>query len=242
MLLQSFQKGKEILELNNFYKRFITSIFGVTLITLSFVYMPEINFLFFGNDYDFHPLILLLAIIFILEILFQLKQNIYSRNKLLFFYFFIYMIFFLHVILLENMFENWKNIFFYLLSQIFITDIFGYLGGKIFGKNKINFIHEISPNKTIEGYLVSIIAGSIWGILILFIFNDFLQINFMIKLLLILSVILTSILGDLFVSKVKRVIGVKDFSNFLYGHGGISDRLDSVLPSFAISFWIFFLL
>ena len=64
----------------------------------------------------------------------------------------------------------------------------------------------------------------------------------MIKLLLILSVILTSILGDLFVSKVKRVIAVKDFSNFLYGHGGISDRLDSVLPSFAISFWIFFLL
>jgi phosphatidate cytidylyltransferase len=61
-------------------------------------------------------------------------------------------------------------------------------------------------------------------------------------MLLILGILISSILGDLFVSKVKRVIGVKDFSNFLYGHGGISDRLDSVLPSFAISFWIFFLL
>ena len=62
------------------------------------------------------------------------------------------------------------------------------------------------------------------------------------KILLIFSVIFTSILGDLYVSKIKRIIKVKDFSNILYGHGGISDRLDSVLPSFAISFWILFLL
>jgi len=44
------------------------------------------------------------------------------------------------------------------------------------------------------------------------------------------------------VSKIKREIKVKDFSSLLYGHGGISDRLDSILPSFAIAFWIFFLL
>lgn len=242
MFWKNFQKGKEILDLNNFYKRIITTIFGLTLIAISFIYVPEINFLFFGNNYHFHPLIIILGIVFILEILFQIIKNKHSRHKLLFIYLFIYLILFLHIIFLENMFENWKNIFFYLLSQVFIIDIFGYLVGKGFGKTKLKFINEISPNKTIEGYIGSIIAGSIWGVIILFVFNDFIKTDFYIKILLVLSIVFTSILGDLFVSKVKRVIAVKDFSNILYGHGGISDRLDSVLPSFAISFWIFFLL
>ena len=242
MLWKNFQKGKEILDLNNFYKRIITTIFGLTLIAISFIYLPVINFLIFGNNYHFHPLIIILAIVFILEILFQLIKNKHSRHKLLFIYLFIYLVLFLHVIFLENMFENWKNIFFYLLTQVFIIDIFGYLVGKIFGKTKLKFIHEISPNKTIEGYIGSVIAGILWGVIILFVFNDFIETDFYIKILLVLSIVFTSILGDLFVSKVKRVISVKDFSNILYGHGGISDRLDSVLPSFAISFWIFFLL
>jgi len=230
------------LGLNNFYKRFITSIFGIIFILFSFIYLSEINFLFLGINFNIHPLVLVLIIVFVLEFLLQIKRNIHARKILLFIYLFSYLVFFLHVLFIENQFENWKNIFFYLLSQVFVIDIFGYLVGKFFGKNKLDFISAISPNKTLEGYIGSIIAGAIWGILILFVMNDVLETNLIKKMLLILGILISSILGDLFVSKVKRVIGVKDFSNFLYGHGGISDRLDSVLPSFAISFWIFFLL
>ena len=50
------------------------------------------------------------------------------------------------------------------------------------------------------------------------------------------------IFGDLLVSKIKRMIKIDDFSNFFYGHGGILDRLDSILPSFVLCFWIFFLI
>tara|TARA_B100001250_G_scaffold313882_1_gene276019 strand:- start:15420 stop:16139 length:720 start_codon:yes stop_codon:yes gene_type:complete len=237
----SFQKGKEILELNNFYKRFITSVFGVFFIVLGILYLPEIKILIFQNSFRIHPLIIILVIGFILEIFFQLKQNKFSRKLSLFLYLFIYLLFFLHIIFLQNTFENWKHIFFYLLSLIFIIDIFGYLSGKILGKTKIGFINNISPNKTLEGYLGSILAGTMWGLIILLIFNTILDINLITKILLIFSVIFTSILGDLYVSKIKRIIKIKDFSNILYGHGGISDRLDSVLPSFAISFWILFL-
>ena len=214
--------------LNNFYKRFITSIFGIIFILFSFIYLSEINFLFLGINFNIHPLVLVLIIVFVLEILLQIKRNIHARKILLFIYLFSYLVFFLHVLFIEN--------------QVFVIDIFGYLVGKFFGKNKLDFISAISPNKTLEGYIGSIIAGAIWGILILFVMNDVLETNLIKKMLLILGILISSILGDLFVSKVKRVIGVKDFSNFLYGHGGISDRLDSVLPSFAISFWIFFLL
>ena len=238
----NFQRGKEILELNNFYKRFITAVFGVFFIALGILYLPEIKILIFENSFRVHILIIILIIIFILEIFFQLKQNKFSRNFSLFLYLFIYLLFFLHIIFLQNIFENWKHIFFYILSLIFIIDIFGYLSGKIFGKTKIGFINNISPNKTLEGYIGSISAGAIWGLISLLIFNTILDINLSTKILLIFSVIFTSILGDLYVSKIKRIIKVKDFSNILYGHGGISDRLDSVLPSFAISFWILFLL
>ena len=58
----------------------------------------------------------------------------------------------------------------------------------------------------------------------------------------VFMILLTSLLGDLLVSKIKRLIDIKDFSNLLYGHGGFLDRLDSLIPSFATSFWIFFLL
>ena len=87
----------------------------------------------------------------------------------------------------------------------------------------------------------AILIGFIAGFIYLSIIVLENPINFSTKILIIFSVIFSSIFGDLFVSKVKRSIEVKDFSKMLYGHGGISDRLDSLLPSFAICFWIFFL-
>jgi len=177
ILLKIFQKGKEILAVSNFYKRIITTFLGLLFIFLGFIYIPDINIQLFNNDQMIHPLIFIALFFFILEILFQLKNNIYSRNLTMLFYSMIYLFFFMHVIFIQNIFENWKILFFYLMSQVFIIDIFGYLTGKIFGKTKLEFVNKISPNKTLEGYIGSVLFGGLWGILFLFFYQDDFQLE-----------------------------------------------------------------
>ena len=105
------------------------------------------------------------------------------------------------------------------------TDTFAYLGGSLFGKHKLSM--EISPNKTIEGSVI----GSLFGTIIGIVFYYFVIGNINIYYLVILSFLLTIFaqLGDLFFSSIKRFYGIKDYSNIIPGHGGILDRLDSVL-------------
>ena len=85
---------------------------------------------------------------------------------------------------------------------------------------------SISPKKTVEGS----IGGIIGSLLLLILFNIFvLKYNF---IFIIVSGILLSIvaqIGDLFASKIKREIGIKDFSNIIKGHGGFLDRFDSII-------------
>ena len=237
---QIIKTEKEIMELNNRTKRIITSILGLLIIYLGFNFLPSFKII----NVSAHPLIILSFLVFILEILLQLKSNKLSRNYKYFLFSIIYAGFFLHVLLIENLIENWKVIFFFNLSLVFIVDTSGYIFGQLFGKNKIKFLTNISPNKTIEGYIGSVIFGLIFGFLIfIFISNKFFSgTNYFLIILFILGLVITSIFGDLFVSKIKRMIKVDDFSNFFYGHGGILDRLDSILPSFVLSFWIFFLI
>ena len=106
-----------------------------------------------------------------------------------------------------------------------MTDTFALFGGKLFGKNKL--IEEVSPNKTIEGS----ITGTIFGTVIGTVFYYFVIGNINIWVLILLTLILSIFgqFGDLFFSSIKRNYKVKDFSNLIPGHGGILDRLDSLL-------------
>ena len=117
------------------------------------------------------------------------------------------------------------------------TDTFAYLFGIIFGKHKL--CPSISPKKTIEGAL-----GGIFGSLILLnLFNYFVLKNNIVFVTLsgiILSIVAQ--IGDLFASKIKREMGIKDFSNIIKGHGGFLDRFDSIIfvtPLVYIVFYIF---
>tara|TARA_Y100000814_G_C12242761_1_gene372176 strand:+ start:92 stop:787 length:696 start_codon:yes stop_codon:yes gene_type:complete len=230
------------LEIRNSSKRLITSIVGIFVIVLGFEFLPTISFIKFLG-FTIHPLVLTALILFFLEIIKQLINNLKSRNYKFYLFILIYIIFFIHVIAIENMTENWKLYFFFVLFQVFSVDSFGYIFGKLFGKSKLSFLVKISPNKTIEGYIGSVIFGFLFGFFILyFLSKNYLDdIGIFIIFITSIGIVITSILGDLAVSKIKRILSIDDFSNIFYGHGGILDRLDSILPSFTFFFWIFFL-
>lgn len=105
-----------------------------------------------------------------------------------------------------------------------ISDISGLLVGKKFGKHKI--FEKISPNKTLEGYIAAFLVPSfIIGSILFFKYElMLLEVCFISSLL-----SFSAILGDGLESLLKRTLQVKDTSNFLPGHGGILDRIDSSL-------------
>ena len=116
----------------------------------------------------------------------------------------------------------------FLISLIAISDISAFFVGKNFGKKP--FFNIISPNKTLEGFLGSVS----FGFLLVFIFCLFQNYEFYlaIKVLLLSTlVVIVSAIGDLAVSLIKRFSGNKDTGNILPGHGGVLDRVDSLLPA-----------
>jgi len=117
-----------------------------------------------------------------------------------------------------------------------MTDTFAYFGGYFIGKHKL--CPSISPNKTIEGAIVGTLVGVMVSTLFyLFVINNSINIAILIGITLVLS--LVGQLGDLFFSSIKRYYKVKDFSNLIPGHGGILDRLDSII--FVILTYILFM-
>lgn len=130
---------------------------------------------------------------------------------------------------------------FYALSLVWIADIGAYFSGKKYGKNKL--APNISPGKTKEGLVGAVFATSLYTLLASYYFD--LDTGKAV-LLVLLSIILTfiSVSGDLYISFLKREAGLKDSGNILPGHGGILDRIDSVLaamPVFLLGFnwWIY---
>lgn len=114
---------------------------------------------------------------------------------------------------------------FYSLFIIWATDSGAYFIGRAMGKRKL--WPEISPNKTVEGFIGGIVCAVIIGI----IFALFTNINATVSSLIGITIFLSIFgqIGDLVESAFKRHFNVKDSGQFLPGHGGILDRFDSLL-------------
>lgn len=106
----------------------------------------------------------------------------------------------------------------------FATDTFAYLGGKLIGKHKIT---QISPNKTLEGSIIGTLICTIISTTYYVVFISPVNMVRTVIILMILSII--GQLGDLFFSLIKRENDAKDFSRLIPGHGGILDRIDSII-------------
>ena len=130
---------------------------------------------------------------------------------------------------------------FYALALVWVADTGAYFAGKKFGKNKL--APNISPGKTKEGLVGAVLATSLYTLVASYYFELDTERS---ALLVLLSVILTfiSASGDLYFSFLKREAGLKDSGNILPGHGGILDRIDSVLaamPVFAVGYnWLIY--
>ena len=112
------------------------------------------------------------------------------------------------------------------LVLIWGVDSAGYFIGLKFGKKKL--YESVSPKKTIEGVYGSIIFTLIFG----FYLGQFFQIDSLLAIASSLMMCFFAIMGDLIQSKIKRQLKVKDFGNWIKGHGGLFDRLDSIIFSF----------
>jgi phosphatidate cytidylyltransferase len=114
---------------------------------------------------------------------------------------------------------------FYSLFIVWATDSGAYFIGRAFGKNKL--WPEISPNKTVEGF----IGGIVCAVIVAILFGIFTDIDASLIQLMMITVFLSIFgqIGDLVESALKRHYEVKDSGNILPGHGGILDRFDSLL-------------
>jgi phosphatidate cytidylyltransferase len=118
-----------------------------------------------------------------------------------------------------------------ILISIFIliwtNDSFAYIVGKSIGKTKL--FERISPKKTIEGSIGGIVFSVIAGYLISKYYIQIAERNIFIWIIIALIVGFFGTIGDLIESKFKRLAGVKDSGKIMPGHGGVLDRLDSVI-------------
>lgn len=107
-----------------------------------------------------------------------------------------------------------------------IGDMFAYFGGALFGKHLLCPL--VSPHKTVEGAVSSVIGGCVMGAGMFYmqrLWGGAVAFPILVSLGLICG--WAGIYGDLFASCIKRTAGIKDFSNLLPGHGGLTDVLDS---------------
>ena len=140
----------------------------------------------------------------------------------------IYILAFLVFIPLLYRAENGKFLIWYLAIAAWGTDTFAYMVGIRFGKHKLT---PISPKKTIEGSIGGIVGAVILSLIYTYILNKVWSYEISYWAIIGISIILSVLgqIGDLAASSIKRFVGIKDFGRIIPGHGGMLDRIDSIL-------------
>lgn len=132
----------------------------------------------------------------------------------------------------------------YLVWLIFLsswgTDTCAYCIGKLFGKHKMT--PELSPNKSVEGAVGGVVGAALLTFIIYgLIFRERMGFDWVTVLIIVVAVALgsyISMIGDLCASAIKREYKIKDFGSLIPGHGGVLDRMDSVVFTAPIVYFV----
>ena len=193
--------------MNNFKKRLSVSLLAFPLIYVLLYQKTLSN---------------LLILIVFLFCIFEWVKIFKKKNAIFFFGLIVLFVFLLSLLRIYN-FEEFNLTFLWLIVLTWLSDIGGYIFGKLFGGPKLT---QISPNKTWAGAIGSIILSQ-FAFLIFFLNSDYKFNITIIFMQLFLSII--GQFGDILMSYVKRKNNKKDTSNFIPGHGGFLDRVDGLI-------------
>jgi phosphatidate cytidylyltransferase len=193
--------------MNNFKKRLSVSLLAFPLIYVLLYQKTLSN---------------LLILIVFLFCIFEWVKIFKKKNAIFFLGLIVLFVFLLSLLRIYN-FVEFNLIFLWLIILTWLSDIGGYIFGKLFGGPKLT---QISPNKTWAGAIGSIILSQ-FAFLIFF-----LNSNYKFNIIIIFMQLFLSIIGqfgDILMSCVKRKNNKKDTSNFIPGHGGFLDRVDGLI-------------
>jgi len=209
-------------------------------IATSFMLLSLLTLMYF---YTFIMIISLIVISMIVWIEFYaliskiLKKNTFKYSFLRFLYKSISLLYLSALVYfifsIESNYQNFKPYLFYSILVAILSDIGGLMVGKIFKGKKLT---KISPNKTINGSFGSFVFSIF---LIPFFYNEFVKYDFLTLIIITIIISLTSQLGDLFISYLKRKAKVKDTSDMLPGHGGFLDRVDGIIFAIPVGILLF---
>jgi phosphatidate cytidylyltransferase len=215
---------------SNIKKRIITSTLLITLLALMFFY-----------SYIMIISVIVISIIAWIEF-YALISKIFKKNKtkhkILRFFFKAISLFYLSILVylifvIESDYLDLKMYLLYSVLVAIMSDIGGLVFGKIFKGKKLT---KISPNKTISGSIGSLIFSML---LILLNYDNLFNKNLLSIFVITIVISAISQLGDLFISFLKRKARVKNTSDILPGHGGILDRIDSIIFAIPVGIFLF---
>ncbi len=129
--------------------------------------------------------------------------------------------------------ERGEDLLIFALLVCYLGDSFAYYGGKTFGRHKL--APRISPKKTWEGAISAVLGGLVGAVIAAYTFYTALPIAHALALGVLLVV--AGVFGDLAESLLKRAAAIKDSGGLLPGHGGVLDRIDSLLFAAPVLYW-----
>ncbi len=152
-----------------------------------------------------------------------------------------YVVFFIMFVAFIDGMKDGKILIWYAIFAAWGTDIFAFIFGRCFGKHKFS---KVSPKKSIEGCIGGTIGGVVLILIYTYIANTYWGVNYSYLFMFGVGVILSLIgqIGDFAASSIKRFVGIKDYSNLIPGHGGMLDRIDSLIFLAPFAYSLFTLL
>ncbi len=187
-----------------------------------------------GGQSDY---ILILTLAFALYVLYLFAISVIGKGKIAFakisgvFTTVLYITFSFTAFTLLRYAESGVYLFIIVFISSSVCDIFAYFTGMLFGKHKL--IPEISPKKTVEGAVGGTLFAVFGLLLYVFILDKAvsgIEVNYILASVYGLVLAIVGQFGDLVASLIKREHGIKDYGKLLPGHGGVLDRVDSILP------------